>query len=149
MQLGQLRGQYNISALGSVATFNLFVPPPVGKGVSDTTAARYSCLLEMSEAAFFMMAEELMNEERKECWRALPEATRGNFKALIVKGCDDHIAALMLKHFDQALVQLAQVDGSAVPWLAHYTKIGPMTRISICAVSRVICPGIQRRYPGH
>ena len=26
---------------------------------------------------------ELMNEERKECWWTLPEATRGNFKALI------------------------------------------------------------------
>ena len=67
---------------------------------------------------------ELMNEERKECWRALPEVTRGNFKALIFKGCDDHIAALTLKHFDQALVQLAQVDGSALPWLAHKKKLG-------------------------
>ena len=50
VQLGQLQGQYNISALGSAAAFNLFVPPPIGKGVSDTTAA--CCLFEMSEAAF-------------------------------------------------------------------------------------------------
>ena len=56
VQSGQLQGQYNISALGSAAAFNLFVPPPIGKGVSDTTAAR--CLFEMSEVAFFMMAEE-------------------------------------------------------------------------------------------
>ena len=57
VQLGRLQGQYNISGLGSTAAFNLFVPPIIGKGVSDTTAAR--CLFEMSEAAFFMMAEEL------------------------------------------------------------------------------------------
>ena len=47
---------------------------------------------------------ELMNEEREECWQALPQATRGTFKALIFKGCDDYIAALILNHFDQALV---------------------------------------------
>ena len=51
--------------------------------------------------------------------RALPEATRGNIKALIFRGCDDHIGARILKHFDQALVQLAQLDENALPCLAH------------------------------
>ena len=50
VQLAQLQGEHNVLASGAAAAFNLFIPPKVGGGVSDTTVAR--CLFEMSETVF-------------------------------------------------------------------------------------------------
>jgi hypothetical protein len=86
----------------------------------------------------------LFDEVRFKAWEILfgnsdstSDATYEPFTPLVFKGCDDHIAALVLKNFSTAVVDWARAGPSEFAYMAHKKKVGGYVALPFYVLKRL------------